>query len=407
MNTNSKRLGIYLGVMLSATAVATTMRSIAYVMHLDHASGFFSDKSLVRVSDAIIVLTVLGMFSYLFAARIDLRASFSTGATYVPTGILGAASAFLGMQIFSYALASSNYRISVKELLSLAGVPTLITLLAGVLAFVSIAYYFFNAFVTESKDVTRAYFSIVAIAFLALYAVMIYTDSSISLNATGRALRQTAFLFIAIFFLYESRISLGREKWRIYTAFGLAAATLTAYASVPAIVVYFANKVIVSSSGYKSLASIEEYLFLFAAFIFILSRLCLTIILKEEKENELVKALANIALAREAEVNEALEMHEEIFASKQLSIFDLYGDNDEEVIEELETAEEVEESDEKTVEPILSDDVIYESIFGKMPEKKEEVKSEEETEIDERDPEEIAENILKILDNDTENESDI
>ena len=42
-----------------------------------------------------------------------------------------------------------------------------------------------------------------------------------------------------------------------------------------------------------------------------------------------------------------------------------------------------------------------------MPEKKEEVKSEEETEIDERDPEEIAENILKILDNDTENESDI
>ena len=311
------------------------------------------------------------------------------------------------MQIFSYALASSNYRISVKELLSLAGVPTLITLLAGVLAFVSIAYYFFNAFVTESKDVTRAYFSIVAIAFLALYAVMIYTDSSISLNATGRALRQTAFLFIAIFFLYESRISLGREKWRIYTAFGLAAATLTAYASVPAIVVYFANKVIVSSSGYKSLASIEEYLFLFAAFIFILSRLCLTIILKEEKENELVKALANIALAREAEVNEALEMHEEIFASKQLSIFDLYGDNDEEVIEELETAEEVEESDEKTVEPILSDDVIYESIFGKMPEKKEEVKSEEETEIDERDPEEIAENILKILDNDTENESDI
>ena len=407
MNTNSKRLGIYLGVMLSATAVATTMRSIAYVMHLDHASGFFSDKSLVRVSDAIIVLTVLGMFSYLFAARIDLRASFSTGATYVPTGILGAASAFLGMQIFSYALANSNYRISVKELLSLAGVPTLITLLAGVLAFVSIAYYFFNAFVTESKDVTRAYFSIAAIAFLALYAVMIYTDTSISLNATGRALRQTAFLFIAIFFLYESRISLGREKWRIYTAFGLAAATLTAYASVPAIVVYFTNKVIVSSSGYKSLASIEEYLFLFAAFIFILSRLCLTITLKEEKENELVKALANIALAREAEVNEALEMHEEIFASKQLSIFDLYGDNDEEVAEELETAEEVEESDEKTVEPILSDDVIYESIFGKMPEKKEEVKSEEETEIDERDPEEIAENILKILDNDTENESDI
>ena len=407
MNTNSKRLGIYLGVMHLATTVATTMRSIAYVMHLDYASGFFTDKSLVTVSDAIIVLTVLGMFSYLFAARINLRASFSTSATYVPTGILGAASAFLGMRIFSYASANSNYRIFTKELLSLSGVTTLIAVLAGVLAFVSIAYHFFNAFVTESKDVTRAYFSIVAIAFLALYAVMIYTDNSISLNATGRAPRQTAFLFTAIFFLYESRISLGREKWRIYTAFGLAAAALTAYVSVPAIVVYFTDKVIVSASGYKSLASIEEYLFLLAAFIFILARLCLTITLKEEKENELVKALANIALAREAEVNEALEMHEEIFASKQLSIFDLYGDNEDETAEETETVPEVEETVDESAEPMLSDDVIYESIFGKMPEKKAEDTEEKEEEIDERDPEEIAENILKILDNDTENESDI
>ena len=407
MNTNSKRLGIYLGVMLLATTVATTMRSIAYVMHLDYASGFFTDKSLVTVSDAIIALTVLGMFSYLFAARINLRASFSTSATYVPTGILGAASAFLGMRIFSYASANSNYRIFTKELLSLSGVTTLIAVLAGVLAFVSIAYHFFNAFVTESKDVTRAYFSIVAIAFLALYAVMIYTDNSISLNATGRAPRQTAFLFTAIFFLYESRISLGREKWRIYTAFGLAAAALTAYVSVPAIVVYFTDKVIVSASGYKSLASIEEYLFLLAAFIFILARLCLTITLKEEKENELVKALANIALAREAEVNEALEMHEEIFASKQLSIFDLYGDNEDETAEETETVPEVEETVDESAEPMLSDDVIYESIFGKMPEKKAEDTEEKEEEIDERDPEEIAENILKILDNDTENESDI
>ena len=42
-----------------------------------------------------------------------------------------------------------------------------------------------------------------------------------------------------------------------------------------------------------------------------------------------------------------------------------------------------------------------------MPEKKEEVIEEKEEEIDERDPEEIAANILKILDNDTENEADI
>lgn len=410
MNTNSKRLGIYLAAMLLATAVATALRTVACVLQLDFSSGFFTDRSLITVSNTIVAVTVFGMLTYLFTtSRIKLRASFSTGSTYVPTGMLGVASAFLGARVISYVLVASNYRPfdfranSLRELIAQFLTPenmrSIIGLLAAVLAFASIAYYFFNAFVTDAKDVTRAYFSIVAIVFLALYSVLIYLDGSIALNEAAKTLRQTSFLTAAIFFLYEARISLGREMWRIYTAFGLVAATLTAYTSIPAIITYYVKSEVVSTSGYKSLASIEEYVFLLALFIFIVARLSLTATLSEEKENELVKAIATAAEEREARVNESLEMHEEIFASKQLSIFELYGEEETAEEEETERAEvESEEPDEN--EPMISDDAIYESIFGKMPPKPDE-------EPIERDVDEVTDEILKIVAQTEENGADI
>ena len=190
--------------------------------------------------------------------------------------------------------------------------------------------------------------------------------------------------------------------WRIYTAFGLSAAVLTAYTSIPAIITYYVNGVTLSSFESKSLASLEEYLLLLALFIFIVSRLFLTVLLKEEKENELIKALGEYANDREEKVNESYARFQEMFAAKQLSIFELYGM--EEAIDEepqlAEIAEEAEPEEEKK-ELIISDDAIYESIFGRMPERPEPEAAEAEEEPvieDDRAPEEIAEDILNAVD---------
>lgn len=418
MNTNSKRLGIYLTIMLIATAIATTLRTVAYMIRFDFASGFFTDKSLITIANVMLTVTVLGMFSYLFvASRINLRASFSTSATYVPTGILAVASAFLGAKVFSYVSDTTFgmfFKFSartpaeiLRELLSAKNITSLIGLIVCALAFVSIAHHFFNAFVTESKDVTRAYFAIASIAFLALYSVLIYLDGSIAINEPAKALRQTSFLICAAFFLYEARISLGREMWRIYTAFGLVAASLAAYTSIPAIIVYFAKHVILSSPSKKSLlyikqevfalASIEEYVLLLALFVFIVARLCLTVLITEEKKNELVGAVIEAAREREMQVNDSYERHMQIFASQQLSIFDLYGDEQaiEATVEEAVTEEAT--VDEEKKELIISDDAIYEAIFGKMPERKVE-EAEEKKVVDDRDPEEIANDLFSTLD---------
>ena len=101
MNINSKRLRTYIIAMLIMTAVATALRTVACLTELDFASGFYTDKSFISAANLAITLTVLGMLSYaLVAKEVTLHPSFSTGATYVPTGILGVASAFLGVKAF-------------------------------------------------------------------------------------------------------------------------------------------------------------------------------------------------------------------------------------------------------------------------------------------------------------------
>ena len=400
MNTNSKRLRIYLSIMLVFTAVAASLRTVACVSRLDYSSGFFTDGSIVTAADVIIALCALGMLSYVFAAsRISLHASFSTGATYVPTGIVGVATAFLGIRAATYALTTSRYPFFSLETFTLKSPSTLLGMLVAILALLSIAHHFFNAFITESKTALRAYFTIATIAFLAFYSILIYLDGTLAVNDPNKVLRQMAFIFCAIFFLYEARISLGREMWRIYTAFGLVAASLSAYASIPAIITYYVNGAIVASASNDSLASIEEYLLLLALFIFILARLCLTAALKEKKENELIKMLADHAKDTEQRVNESFARHQEIFASKQLSIFDLYGGDETTVASELkeEKAEEATTSEEAK-KPMISDDAIYESIFGKMPERPEPVEEPAPAAEDERKPEQIAEDIFNAVD---------
>ena len=401
MNKNSKLLEIYLSTMLIATSVATALRTVACVKMLDYSSGLFTDRSLVTASNAIILLLIIGMLSYaLVASRVSLRASFSTGATYVPTGILGAATAFIGIKVFYYAMESCNYRFFSKEVFTLKAPAALIGVMVTVLALLSIAHHFFNAFTTDAKDTVRAYFATATIAFLAFYAIEVYIDGTLAVNDPSKVLRQITFMICAAFFVFEARISLGREMWRLYTAFGLVAASLTAYTSIPAIITYYVNGEIINASSVKSLTSLEEYVLLLALFIFIVSRLCLTAFLREEKENALVKALGEYAKEREERVNDSYERFQEIFASKQLSIFDLYGGD-----EELSEAEEPEEEPQKITpeetkkEITISDDAIYEAIFGKMPERPEESEAEtsEPEPEDERAPEQIAEDILNAV----------
>ena len=385
--------------MLICTAVAVTLRTIACLNSLDGGTGYFDPGSLVTVADPIIWGVVILSFSYIFvASKAELNPEFSTAATYVPTGILGAATLFLGARILTRTISTSRYPILSVE--ALTNPSTILSLIAFLLSIVSIGYFFFNVYTTESKTEVRAAFAVGIIAFFAIYAMLIYFDTSLPLNNGGKIINQMAYLFAAMFFLYEARISLGREMWRTYSAFALATAALTAYSSIPALITYYAKGYVIFGTQRGAFTSIEEYMLTLAVFVYAISKLILTISLKEDSHNDYAEAIAEFAKAREDEVNDSFHRFHEDFASKQLSIFELYGGGDVEVTEEEieEVTEDTVEEEEKVV--MISDDAIYESIFGKMPEKEiEETPIEEEAPAaaEEQDTEALVDNLLVAL----------
>ncbi len=412
MNTNSKRTRIYLILMLVAAAASAALRSAAYLFNFDYNDGYFTSKLFINAANIIAVGAVILMSTYLLtAAKVSLRPSFSTPATYVPTGLAGIATVFLGARALSFAASTvSNgfYKLNIFESLKtpngkISDPTAVIALALSVLAILSIVHYFFNVYLTSARTEIRSYFAISTIVFLATYSILIYFDKTVATSSSAKTVNQLAFIFAALFFIYDTRISLGREMWRSYVTFGLIGCMLTAYSSIPALVVYYAKGELISQVNEYSVASIEQYVLLLALFIYMLSRVILTISLKENKENKTIAAMTEYAQMRSARVEESFARHQEEFASKQLSIFELFGGEAEEIeASEPKKEDDAEEASEEVREITISDDAIYESIFGHMPEKEdgsESCNGTADAEAEEqRDPEEIATELLKIAD---------
>ena len=142
-----------------------------------------------------------------------------------------------------------------------------------------------------------------------------------------------AYLFIALFFLYEIRLSLGRERWKQYIAFGFMAALLSAYSSIPALIVYFAKGKTISLSIYENVLTLMF-------FVFITLKLLLASYLTEDKTSSVVEGIMKLSAERSAElekpteaVEEAVAVNEEIAEEpdeNQISIMDIEDEQEEE-----------------------------------------------------------------------------
>ena len=156
--------------------------------------------------------------------------------------------------------------------------------LLGALAILS-AFYILFAVLYEIKVCDlRAAFCMICTLFLILYAGYLYFDTSLAINADIKLVDQMAYVCAAIFFLYETRISLGREHWPLYTATGFIAALVCAYASIPSAIVYFLDGRLISNS-------LEEIFVTFFLFAFIFCRTALSLYLKGETPTPLMAAL--------------------------------------------------------------------------------------------------------------------
>ena len=335
MKNKAKLFGIYLPVYLVITVATVTMRTIALFLHFSLETGYFDNKTLIGISDIILILSTIFLLSYICTARRDMRLipDFTSPATYIPTGIVSVAIIFLIFSLFLRSLSTDTSR----------GYLFIIIIFTAIFAVLSLVHFALTALVESHSSTGRANFGICTVLFLALYSIYLYFSTELPINAPNKALDQMAYLLAAVFFLYETRISLGREMWRVYSAFALATAALTAYTSIPAIITYYVKGYVIFGSQNEAFISLEEYMLTFALFIYVTAKLFLTITLKEECPNEFVNAITAYAAHRENEVADSLEQFEQDFAAKQLSIFELYGEDDVNTAEAEEIQEQKEE----------------------------------------------------------------
>ena len=281
MKNRRLTLGIYYFAVLLIAIAATALRAVAVMGYLDISTGYFAENIYITVSDALITGAVLLSASYAFFGKCKARLIpiFDGAATYIPAAAVSVALLFMAVELFSTGFSAST--------------PDWLSVAAAIFTLPAILGFLFTVLHTQREDTGRGWFCLAIVVFLMVYSAFLYFDPKLPLNAPCKTVDRMAFLAATAFFLFETRISLGREKWRGYTVFGLIAAAVTLYSSVPSLAMYFVKGQIISNSLYESVLS-------FAIFVFISSRLLTSLKMAEDREDSFVSFIKENEAAKGA-----------------------------------------------------------------------------------------------------------
>ncbi len=280
----------YIIALLLGGISAVALRSYALLNDFNRITLHFENSPAATIGGLITVFGVLLFMSYSVLAKKEcgLIARTDNAATYIPAGIVSVALLFMGIERFQKISALSQQGRLVKYL----------AVLTAILAILSVASFFVSIFLDKKHNIFKAAFSLSIVFFLAFYAALLFfTKDGHPTNSPNRIVDQMTYLFSATFFLFETRIHLGRAKWRLYVSFGLAATLLCFFSSIPSIITYIIDGYTVSTSIIESVLSLTLALF-------IASRVFQTKNLTPDAECSAAKSISALATFREEQMNE-------------------------------------------------------------------------------------------------------
>ena len=312
MKNKAKLFGIYLPIYLLLVPTAVILRTIACIK--DYEGWYFADKLFSTLSATVLILSVIFFLTSIWTMRKDVRLipSFSSPAHFVPGGIVSVALAFVGIELFSVAARRFSTLDRQDSNFIYSTIMAFLAFAAAILAFVSIAYFINSSVNPKRRSIRHSDFAILTTVFFCIYVAIMYFDTTIPINSPVRTTDQMAMLASTLFFLYEARLSLGREKWRQYVAYGMTASAITAYSSIPSLAYYFVNSKPLTSSISLGNLPLYDSILIFSLFIFITCKLFLTGKLIPNKTSAIVEKIIEAADARIAELTHVEEVKDEM-----------------------------------------------------------------------------------------------
>lgn len=302
-------IDVYAILLAIVGLAAVVLRTIACLTSFDSVTMHFDDKVCINIANALVVMCTLFFATYLFTESKSLNpvASNENGATYIPAGLLSIALLFIAADR-SVAIRQSSVFAANNVLRHLGNAVV-------TLAVVSVVAIFLMIFLSKNESTAKTLMCLGIVLYLCAYSAYLYFNRSVHpTNSPNKVIDQLAYLFAAMFFLFETRITLGRAAWRPYVSLGFMASLLTAYSAIPALLVYIGSGYILSDTIYETAVTL-------ALCIFITSRVLLTKRLYSSegcREAEIIKALFELregfmnnkkhhSLAREEDNKEEIE----------------------------------------------------------------------------------------------------
>lgn len=285
-----RRIDLYTIPLFFVAAAAIALRTVALFTSFNTVTMHFDDKVAITIANILVSLGVIGFTSYLFFGEEEraLITKSDNAPSYIPAGLVSIALLFLGAQLISVGL-GGRYPIGPLPILSI---------LCALLAFGSVASFFLSVFIERARHLYKAAFSLSIVFCLAIYAIILFfSKETHPTNSPSKLLDQFAYISAALFFLFESRICLGRAKWRDYVASGLAATLLCAYSSIPSLILY-------ALDGYVLSDSIIESVLTLAIAILICSKVLQTRSLTPAGECDAARSISALATLRREEIEE-------------------------------------------------------------------------------------------------------
>lgn len=239
--------------------VACVLRTVACLTALD-GFGYFPASALPEASAYILLgAALIALLLPLFHKEPAVRPLLpSHPLATLPTGMLALCEVLL-------CTADAMARREAGAPLS-AQPPMLraVSVLLLVLGLIGAAYYVLCLAKREQVNEARAWCGMAAVLFCALYAVYLYFNTALPLNATTKITSQVAFLTFAVYLLQDVRLSLGKPCYRLHLALTLIAASVAAYAALPALITYAVRGTIIDHTLFETLFTLCFLLFALA-----------------------------------------------------------------------------------------------------------------------------------------------
>lgn len=319
MKIKDKRLPLYLTAIAAVAVTSVILRTVALFTDFDTASGHFTSDTLFTVSSVFLFAGVILAFSYLLfgRARERLVADFHGAGTYITSGILALAFIFLAVDMAGDVFSEKSNSGALENFIGIAIILSTL---------ISVVYLFLYPYLGRRYSEKRGIAGLAVIMCLALYAIHLFMDASLPINAPNKLIDQLSYVCAALFFLGEVRLSLGRERWASYVTFGMISALLAAYSSVPSLVLYFSGLITDGTEVILS-KSICESALTAALFLFISARVSKVSLLHPDEPGAVAKM---ISAAQKSKEETAPDTVSEPADENQLSIDDIIeGDKEE------------------------------------------------------------------------------